>query len=556
MTYKTKLTAAGAIKLAAAQAGGPPVSLTTMAVGDGDGAAVPAPTGAETDLVNQVFVDTLSTLEVSSLDASIVIAELIIPADDGGWTIRELGVFDDDGDLFAYGNFPASYKTVPADGATTEMVIRAEIRVANADNVVLTVDPDLVLASRAWVEASYLKKANNLDDVADAATSLANLGGAPLASPVFTGNPTAPTPAPGDDDTSIATTAFIVALLASYATLASPAFTGNPTAPTPAPGDNDTSIATTAFTKAAIDAFAASLGAMSGMGVDTDGTLAANSDAVVPTQKAVKTFVTSAVSGLLDLKGGQACAGNPNYPAASKGDAYYVTSAGKIGGAGGLNVDIGDLFFANADNAGGTHAAVGASWTLLEHNLVGALLSANNLSDVANAATALANLGGAPLASPVFTGNPTAPTPAPGDNDTSVATTAFVVALAAAYATLASPTFTGTVTIPTLDLTARVKSGVTVPAASAIDCAVGNYFTKTAVGALTWTVTNVPGAGAYSFLLELTNGGLGAQTWMGGIKWPGGVAPVLVSAGVDVLGFITDDGGASWRGVHLMRDSK
>ena len=72
---------------------------------------------------------------------------------------------------------------------------------------------------------------------------------APLASPVFTGNPTAPTPTAGDNDTSIATTAFVVA---SFATLASPAFTGNPTAPTASVDDNDTSIATTAFVRAQI----------------------------------------------------------------------------------------------------------------------------------------------------------------------------------------------------------------------------------------------------------------------------------------------------------------
>lgn len=70
---------------------------------------------------------------------------------------------------------------------------------------------------------------------------------APLASPAFTGNPTAPTPSNGDNDTSIATTAFVQSAIASLASLASPAFTGNPTAPTPLTSDNDTSIATTAF---------------------------------------------------------------------------------------------------------------------------------------------------------------------------------------------------------------------------------------------------------------------------------------------------------------------
>jgi hypothetical protein len=85
----------------------------------------------------------------------------------------------------------------------------------------------------------------------DTAISSVDLSGyAPLASPALTGNPTAPTPATADNDTSIATTAYVQSNLANYATLASPALTGNPTAPTPSTSDNDTSIATTAYVQA------------------------------------------------------------------------------------------------------------------------------------------------------------------------------------------------------------------------------------------------------------------------------------------------------------------
>jgi len=86
----------------------------------------------------------------------------------------------------------------------------------------------------------------------DAAVATIDLSAyAPLASPTLTGDPKAPTPSPGDNDTSIATTAFVAT---SFAPLASPALTGTPTAPTASPGDNDTSIATTAFVTAAITA--------------------------------------------------------------------------------------------------------------------------------------------------------------------------------------------------------------------------------------------------------------------------------------------------------------
>lgn len=125
-----------------------------------------------------------------------------------------------------------------------------------------------------------------------------------------------------------------------------------------------------------------------------------------------------------------------------------------------------------------------------------------------------------------------------------------------AAAPLASPTFTGTVTTATADLLGSVRQNIVAVAASEVDCSTGNYFTKTASGALTWTVTNVPASRAYSFLLELTNGGTGTQTWFSGIKWPGGTAPTLTASGVDMLGFITDDGGTTWRGVQLMKDSK
>lgn len=168
------------------------------------------------------------------------------------------------------------------------------------------------------------------------------------------------------------------------------------------------------------------LGAEAVANKDTDTTLAANSDTKYPSQKAIKTYVDNAVTGLFDFKGSTNCSSNPNYPVALKGDAYVVSTAGKIGGASGKSVDVGDVYVASADNAGGTEAAVGTSWFVLEHNLVGALLSANNLSDVANPATALANLAGAPLASPTFTGTPAAPTAAAGTSTTQIATTAFV----------------------------------------------------------------------------------------------------------------------------------
>jgi hypothetical protein len=79
--------------------------------------------------------------------------------------------------------------------------------------------------------------------------------------------------------------------------------------------------------------------------------------------------VYAGLTGLLDFKGSTDCSANPNYPAASKGDFYLVSVAGKIGGASGIVVTAGDTYFALADNAGGTQAGVGTSWTVIQGNV-------------------------------------------------------------------------------------------------------------------------------------------------------------------------------------------
>ena len=91
-----------------------------------------------------------------------------------------------------------------------------------------------------------------------------------------------------------------------------------------------------------------------------------------------------------------------------------------------------------------------------------------------------------------------------------------------------------------------------------IDLEAGNFFTATSTGTTTWTFSNPPtGVTAGGFIIELTNGGSQTQNWpTTATKWPGGVAPTLTSSGVDLLVFVTDDGGTTWRGVASMLDSK
>lgn len=93
--------------------------------------------------------------------------------------------------------------------------------------------------------------------------------------------------------------------------------------------------------------------------------------------------------------------------------------------------------------------------------------------------------------------------------------------------------------------------------ANNFDLATANFFSKTISGASTLTVSNTPTSGnAASFVLDLTNGGSATITWWSNMKWSGGVAPTLTSAGRDVLGFFTYDGGTTWNGFALGLDVK
>ena len=253
--YFAILTSQGAAKLANATALGTKLNLTQMAVGDGNG-ALPTPDPAQTRLINQKRIAPLNMLNVDPENASQIIAEQIIPENEGGFWIREIGLYDDAGVLIAVANCPETYKPQLQEGSGRTQTIRMILIVSNTEAVTLKIDPAVVLATRKYVDDKVIEVKAYADELMAAHLAAANPHNqyAPKASPALTGTPTAPTPVKTDNTTKLATTAHVKQVVADYAPLANPALTGKPTAPTAAQTSNDTQLATTAFVKAAITA--------------------------------------------------------------------------------------------------------------------------------------------------------------------------------------------------------------------------------------------------------------------------------------------------------------
>lgn len=362
------LTNVGAAKLANANALGLPWKLTALGVGDANGTD-PVPSATQTKLINERRRAPLNQLTIDPENPAVIIAEQVIPADVGGWWLREIGLYDEAGDLVAVSNCAPSFKPVLSQGSGRTQIVRMNFVVSSITNVVLKIDPAIVLATRDYVDRSIdavlpgnkapgtyhqvtinkhgivvagsnptTLKGHGIEDaisstpqfgtagaIADiakttvgtytsettdkppssgwgvflrlkypGANSALDIAGdvsggmdilsfrrvlpngsyvwrtvfhdgnfdpalkANLASPNFTGNPTAPTAPPGSNFGELANAAFVWGAVNTYATtvsqalatkanLASPAFTGIPTVPTAARGTSSDQAASTAF---------------------------------------------------------------------------------------------------------------------------------------------------------------------------------------------------------------------------------------------------------------------------------------------------------------------
>ncbi len=212
--YYAILTNQGAARLANATMLGSKLNLTQMAVGDANG-VLPTPDPAQTKLINQKRIAPLNLLSVDPNNQSQIIAEQIIPENEGGFWIREIGLYDDEGVLIAVANCPETYKPQLQEGSGRTQTIRMILVVTNTEAITLKIDPSVVLATRKYVDDEVLELRLYVDDQMSKhiAAQDPHTQYAQKHNPTFTGEPKAPTPAAGNNTTRIATTAFVQAAI-------------------------------------------------------------------------------------------------------------------------------------------------------------------------------------------------------------------------------------------------------------------------------------------------------------------------------------------------------
>ena len=156
------LTNVGMAKQANADALGIPWKLTEMGVGDANGTD-PIPSAAQTSLISEWRRRPLNQLKVDPANSAVIIAEQVIPADEGGKWIREIGLYDADGDLVAVANCAPSFKPVLSQGSGRTQVVRMNFIVSSTGNITLKIDPAVVLATREYVDTRIMEELYKLD---------------------------------------------------------------------------------------------------------------------------------------------------------------------------------------------------------------------------------------------------------------------------------------------------------------------------------------------------------------------------------------------------------
>lgn len=397
------LTNVGAAKQANADALGIAWKITHMGVGDANGAD-PTPDATQTRLINEWRRAPLNQLKVDDKDASIIIAEQVIPADIGGKWIREIGLYDEAGDLVAVANCAPTYKPVLSQGSGRTQVLRMSLVVSSAANVQLKIDPSVVLATREWV-TEELARQDFKHSVLAATTANIALSGLQ--------------------------TIDGVPLTAGARVLVKNQITAR---------DNGLYTVVPGAAWSRCDDANSSAKVTPGLLVLVEkGTVNSDSAWQLVTDAPITLGVTALSFEMAFGRSGVAAGTYRSVQVDKYGRVVAATNPTTVAGYGITDVYTKSETFSRAETTSAIATAVASAVAGLVDSSPAALDTLKELAmaigNDPNFATTMVNelAKKAPLVSPVLTGDPRAPTPSVGDNDTSIATTAFVQAAMAAF---------------------------------------------------------------------------------------------------------------------------
>ncbi|ALB45443.1 phage tail protein [Clostridium beijerinckii] len=149
--FYTMLTKLGRKKLSASAVSGSKVNFKTLKVGDGNGSYY-EPSEDQTSIVKEVWSGNISAISVDESNENWIAVETVIPAADGGFFIREAGIFDDAGDMIAITKLSETYKPTILEGSTKDLVIKIVLEVSNASSIDLKIDPNVVVATKGDIQ--------------------------------------------------------------------------------------------------------------------------------------------------------------------------------------------------------------------------------------------------------------------------------------------------------------------------------------------------------------------------------------------------------------------
>ena len=172
--FYTILTNVGKAKIANATLLNSNLTLKTLKVGDGNGTYY-NPTEDQEDLKNTVHEFAIGAIYIDKKNPNWIISETIIPGSVGGFTIREVGLFDAEGDMIAVGKYPETYKPVVANGASKDLNVRTIFEVSNAENVTLNLDPSVIIATKEDINNLQEQIDENTTQLKESAQNITNL---------------------------------------------------------------------------------------------------------------------------------------------------------------------------------------------------------------------------------------------------------------------------------------------------------------------------------------------------------------------------------------------